>query len=56
MRSLKTDRSSNIANHSPIRWAHQNRDPHGFGVPSERSLFAGVKGQVFVRGVDIRIF
>jgi hypothetical protein len=29
MRSLKPDRSSNVANHSPIRWAHHNRDPHG---------------------------
>ena len=25
--------------------------PHGFGVPSKRTLLAGVKGQVFVRGV-----
>jgi len=37
-------------------WVPQLRGPHGFGVPSERSMLAGVKGQVFVRGVEIRIF
>jgi len=29
----------------------EGRGPHGLGVPSERTLPTGVKGQVFVRGV-----
>lgn len=29
------------------------RGPRGLGVPNERFLFAGVKGQVFVCGVAI---
>jgi hypothetical protein len=27
------------------------RGPHGLGVPGERSLLRGVKGQLFFRGV-----
>jgi 6,7-dimethyl-8-ribityllumazine synthase len=30
----------------------EDRGPHELGVPSERSLLTGVKGQVFVRGVE----
>ena len=29
----------------------RGQGPHGLGVPNERFLFAGVKGQVLVRGV-----
>jgi perosamine synthetase len=33
----------------------QGRGPQRLGAPSERSLLAGVKGQVFVRGVESRL-
>jgi hypothetical protein len=32
----------------------ENRGPRRLGVPAKRSLLRGVKGQVFVAGVEIR--
>jgi hypothetical protein len=34
-----------------MRRGRRGQGSHGLGVPNERFLFAGVKGQVFVRGV-----